>query len=58
MCGFKGRLKFDLSKPDGTPQKLLDTSLMQKMGWKPRVSLETGLEKSYFFLKKKVFLEF
>ena len=30
IIGFKGRLKFDLSKPDGTPQKLLDTSLMQK----------------------------
>ena len=53
IIGFKGRLKFDLSKPDGTPQKLLDTSLMQKMGWKPRVSLETGLEKSYSFFKKE-----
>jgi GDP-L-fucose synthase len=47
VVGVKGRLRFDRSKPDGTPQKLLDSSLLHSMGWRPRTSLEAGLQKTY-----------
>jgi GDP-L-fucose synthase len=41
---FAGELKFDASKPDGTPRKLLDVSAMHNLGWKHRISLEEGLK--------------
>jgi GDP-L-fucose synthase len=41
--GFKGRLRFDTSKPDGTPRKLLDTSRMLAAGWRPRIGLREGI---------------
>jgi GDP-L-fucose synthase len=41
--GFKGRLRFDTSKPDGTPRKLLDTARLTRLGWKPRIGLPEGL---------------
>ena len=41
---FKGQLIFDSSKPDGTMQKLLDSSKMITLGWKPKITLEKGLE--------------
>ncbi len=44
---FKGELRFDTSKPDGTPRKLLDSHLIQSLGWNPRVSLENGLGEAY-----------
>jgi GDP-L-fucose synthase len=47
VVGFKGRQIFDSSKPDGTPRKLLDTSRLTALGWKPQVSLREGLEKTY-----------
>jgi len=47
VVGFRGRLVFDRSKPDGTPRKLLDTSKLIELGWRPRTSLRAGLEKSY-----------
>jgi len=47
IVGFKGKMTFDLSKPDGTPQKLLDVSRMSELGWKARISLRTGLESVY-----------
>jgi GDP-L-fucose synthase len=47
VVGFKGSLKFDKSKPDGMPRKLLDTSRMQKLGWNPGISLESGLAKTH-----------
>ena len=46
-CGFSGELRFDPSKPDGTPRKLLDTSRLTALGWKPTIALETGLESTY-----------
>ncbi len=45
--GFKGKIKFDASKPDGTMRKLLDNTRMRKLGWKPKVGLEEGIEKTY-----------
>ena len=44
---FKGAIVFDRTKPDGTPRKLMDVSLLKKMGWKAKVSLQQGLERSY-----------
>ena len=45
--GFKGRLEFDASKPDGTPQKLLDISKTTSLGWKAKTTLEQGLSLAY-----------
>ncbi len=45
--GFNGRIVFDTTKPDGAPRKLLDTSLLNRFGWKPTTSLEQGLAKAY-----------
>jgi GDP-L-fucose synthase len=47
VVGFQGRLTFDPSYPDGTPQKLLDVSRLSQMGWKAQTSLETGLKVTY-----------
>lgn len=45
--GYGGKIRFDSSKPDGTPRKLLDVSRMTAVGWTARVSLEDGLRKTY-----------
>ena len=47
VVGFQGQLKFDASKPDGTPRKLLDVSRMEKLGWRPKVSLADGVALAY-----------
>jgi len=47
IVGFAGNLVFDRRKPDGMPAKLLDSSVLQKMGWRPKTSLRDGLLKTY-----------
>ena len=47
VVGFSGQLHFDTSKPDGTPQKLLDTSRLTALGWRPRVTLKDGIALTY-----------
>ena len=47
IVGFRGVLRFDTSKPDGTPRKLLDVSRMTGFGWAPKVSMEEGIALSY-----------
>jgi GDP-L-fucose synthase len=47
VVGFPGRIEYDRSKPDGTPRKLLDSSRLLAMGWKPQVSLRDGLRRMY-----------
>lgn len=47
IVGFKGDLRFDPSKPDGTPRKLLDTRRLQSLGWSPRIKLEDGIRSTY-----------
>ncbi len=45
--GFKGTLRFDTSKPDGTPRKLLDVSRMTRLGWTSRIGVEEGIALAY-----------
>jgi len=45
--GFKGAIEFDASKPDGTPRKLMDSSRLNSLGWKPNTSLKEGLKLAY-----------
>lgn len=47
VTGFRGELKFDPSKPDGTMRKLTDTSRIRATGWSPAIPLEEGLERTY-----------
>jgi len=47
VTGFQGELKFDSSKPDGTPRKLLDVSRLKSLGWCASISLEDGLSQTY-----------
>lgn len=43
IVAYEGELKFDTSKPDGTPRKLMDSSKLLSLGWKPKISLEHGV---------------
>lgn len=45
--GFEGEIQYDISKPDGTPRKLLDSSRINSLGWKPKTSLEEGIKKTF-----------
>lgn len=45
--GFKGRIEYDTSRPDGPPRKLLNVELLNEFGWQPRVGLEEGLSLAY-----------
>lgn len=47
VVGFEGELKWDPNKPDGTPRKLMDSSKLANMGWKPKISLRDGLVGTY-----------
>jgi GDP-L-fucose synthase len=47
VLGFDGALVFDTTKPDGTPQKLLDVSLLHSLGWRHTTSLEEGLRRTW-----------
>jgi len=47
IVGYQGRLRYDPSMPDGTPQKLLDVSKLTAMGWRPSTSLEVGIRATY-----------
>jgi GDP-L-fucose synthase len=47
VVGYRGRIVFDASKPDGTPRKLMDVSRMKSLGWRPKVGLGEGLALAY-----------
>jgi len=51
IVGYEGELKFDASKPDGTPRKLMDVSRLHSLGWKHKIELEDGIRAVY--LEKK-----
>jgi len=54
VVGFEGQVIFDKTKPNGTPEKLLDITVLSNMGWKPTKSLKDGLEKTYSWIKEQV----
>ena len=47
VVGYKGEIVYDVTKPDGTPRKLLDTSKLNSLGWKAHTPLRKGLERTY-----------
>jgi GDP-L-fucose synthase len=47
MVEYKGKIVYDLSKPDGTPQKLLDVTKLHRLGWKEQISFKEGLKQTY-----------
>ena len=47
IVGFEGELRFDSSKPDGTPKKLMDSSRLRSFGWAPKITLEAGIQSTY-----------
>lgn len=47
ITGYKGKIVFDNSKPDGTPRKLMDVSKIEQLGWKVSIDLKTGIESVY-----------
>lgn len=55
VVGFEGELKFDSSKPDGTPRKLMDVSKLHHLGWKHSISLTEGVQKIYDEVKDMAF---
>ena len=51
--GYTGRLEFDTTKPDGTPRKLLDTTKINKLGWRPSIKLQEGIRRTIAEVKDK-----
>ena len=54
IIGYKGEIVFDTSMPDGNPRKLLDSTKINSLGWKPKIALEEGLNNTVdWFIKNK-----
>jgi GDP-L-fucose synthase len=49
---YKGQLEFDTTKPDGTPQKLLDVNNLHNLGWQAKISLREGISSAYKWFKE------
>lgn len=54
VVGFEGEIKWDKTKPDGTPRKLLDTTRAKRLGWRANTSLKKGIEKTYAWYLKRL----
>jgi GDP-L-fucose synthase len=54
VVGFGGRLRYNSERPDGTPQKLLDTGRLSALGWRPGIALEDGLADAYRWYRERV----
>ncbi|MCT4683887.1 MAG: GDP-L-fucose synthase, partial [Roseicyclus sp.] len=55
VTGFRGEIRCDTTKPDGTPRKLMDVSRLRDMGWQARIDLREGIEETYrWFLDHEV----
>jgi GDP-L-fucose synthase len=52
--GYEGKLNFDMSKPDGTPRKLLDVSKLHGLGWHAEIGLQEGLEQTYAWYQEQL----
>ncbi len=53
VVGFNGELSWDASKPDGTPRKLLDTTKINSLGWKPTIALRDGVAQTYAWFQQE-----
>jgi len=52
IVDYRGGISFDMNRPNGTPRKLLDSARIEQLGWKPQITLETGVEATYdWFLR-------
>jgi GDP-L-fucose synthase len=54
IVGFKGEIRKDLSKPDGTPQKLLDITKLSSLGWNAKISLKEGIRQTYQWYQSQI----
>ena len=54
VVGFKGEIIWDISKPNGTPRKVLNIDKIKSLGWKPKVDLREGIEKTYELYKESL----
>ena len=54
IVGYEGELKFDTTKPDGTPRKLMDVSKLHSFGWKHKINLEEGIRSVYNEVNNKL----
>lgn len=52
VVGFAGQITWDTSRPDGTPRKLMDSTRLRRLGWKPTVPLEEGIRRTYEFFRE------
>lgn len=52
VIGYEGQIAFDHSKPDGTPKKVTDVSIINKLGWQAKIDLKTGIETTYEWFKQ------
>ena len=53
IVGYEGQIELDPSKPDGTPRKLLDTSRLTALGWRPSITLEAGIESTHDWYRSR-----
>ncbi|MDJ0994447.1 MAG: GDP-L-fucose synthase [Dinoroseobacter sp.] len=52
VTGYEGRITWDLSKPDGTPRKIMENSRLHALGWQPKTTIRAGLEKMYAWFQE------
>lgn len=54
IVGFEGKIRYDTSKPDGTPRKLMDVSRLNGLGWKARIPLKDGIKETYEWYQNQI----
>ena len=54
VVGYRGAVQWDSTKPDGMPRKLMDTSRMASLGWKPAITLTEGLRRTYRWYRQQL----
>jgi GDP-L-fucose synthase len=54
IVGYSGGIKWDTSKPNGTPRKLLDVTRLTNLGWRAKVPLEVGIKRAYMWFKENL----
>ena len=58
VVGYRGEIRWDRTKPDGTPRKLLDCCRITALGWTPRILLQEGIDRTYrWYVEQKIFHE-